>query len=179
MIKVNLLPEKKKKKAKPLPAFLISLVLITVVTLAVLGYVVYFFNSRIEDRKRTVQVNDQRIKELEKKIKAVEDYEARNALFQKRKEIIEQLSRNRTIPVKVLDELSLRLPSGVWLNAFDIKGANISLDCTAFTNTDVVNYVNNLKNSKLFGDVFLQQSVQAQIANYTVYNFRLTLRVKI
>ena len=75
----------------------------------------------------------------------MEDFEKRNADFQKRKEIIEQLGKNKTLPVKILDEVSRLLPPGVWLTSMDVVGDKVNLSCTAFTNTDVVNYVDNLK----------------------------------
>jgi len=178
MIKVNLLLVKKKKKQKPLPTFLISTVFITLATVAILAYLIFFFSGRVSARQAKVRENDAKIAELKQKIKDVEDYEKHNADFQKRKEIIETLGKNKSLPVKILDETSNLLPVGVWLTSMEVKGDNISLGCTAFTNTDVVNYVDNLKNSKFFTDVYLQESVQIQAAGLSLYNFRLTYKVK-
>ena len=178
MIKVNLIPTKKKKKQKPVPIFLIYTILLTIVTGLVLGYLAYFYSSRLSDREKKVKENDIKITELKAKIKAVEDFERLNKTFQQRKDIIEQLGRNKSLPVKILDEISAQLPVGVWITAMDVKGSDISLTCTAFSNTDVVNYVNNLKNSKLFADVYLQESVQAKIKETSLYTFRLTFKVK-
>jgi type IV pilus assembly protein PilN len=178
MIKVNLLPIKKKKRAKPLPKFLVVGVLVTLVTAIVLAYVYYFFSSRVEAREMQVRENEKRIAELKEKIKAVEDYESRNATYKKRKELIEQLSKNKTLPVKIIDEISALLPTGVWLDAMTINGTDVSLSCTGFTNTDVVNYVNNLKNASLFYDVYLQESVQTEISGFSTYKFRITFKVK-
>jgi Tfp pilus assembly protein PilN len=172
------MPAKKRKRQKPVPAFLIYTVLATVATAAILAYLTYFFSVRLSDRQARVQENERKILELKEKIKAVEDYEKLNQIFQKRKEIIEQLGRNKSLPVKILDEASALLPVGVWLTAMEVKGADINLSCTAFSNTDVVNYVNNLKNSKLFTDIYLQESIQSSVANMSVYNFRLTFKVK-
>lgn len=180
MIKVNLLPIKKKKKAAQIPGFIIAAILVTLLAAAVMFYVYYMFNARVTSRKNLVASNDVKIAELEKKIKAVTDYEKRNQDYKARKEIIEQLGRNKTLPVKVLDEVSAQLPNGVWVTAMDIKnaGAELSMRCTAFTNTDVVNYVNNLKGSKLFADVYLNESVQSQLSGYSVYTFSLVIKVK-
>ena len=178
MIKVNLLLVKKKKKQKPLPTFLISTVFITLATVAILAYLIFFFSGRVSARQAKVRENDAKIAELKQKIKDVEDYEKHNADFQKRKEIIETLGKNKSLPVKILDETSNLLPVGVWLNSMEVKGDNINLSCTAFTNTDVVNYVDNLKNSKFFTDVYLQESVQIQAAGLSLYNFRVTYKVK-
>ena len=178
MIKVNLFLGKKKKKQKPVPAFLISMVFITLAAGAILAYLVFYFSGRVSERQAKVRDNEVIITELKQKIKDVEDFEKRNADFQKRKEIIEQLGKNKTLPVKILDEINKLLPPGVWLVSMEVAGNNINLSCTAFTNTDVVNYVDNLKLSKLFADIYLQESVQAQVAGYSIYNFRLTFKVK-
>ena len=178
MIKVNLLPLKKRKKQKLLPTFLISVVFVTLVAGAVLVYLVFFFSERLSERQAKVRDNEAKITELKQKIKDVEDFEKRNADFQKRKEIIEQLGKNKTLPVKILDEINKLLPPGVWLVSMDVAGDAVNLSCSAFTNTDVVNYVDNLKLSKLFTDIYLQESVQAQVSGYSIYNFRLTFKVK-
>ena len=178
MIKVNLLLVKKKKKQKPLPTFLISTVFITLATVAILAYLIFFFSGRVSARQAKVRENDAKIAELKQKIKDVEDYEKRNVVFQQRKEIIETLGRNKSVPVKILDEINALLPPGVWLTSMEVKGDAVNLNCSAFTNTDVVNYVDNLKSSKLFADIYLQESVQAQTAGFSLYNFRLTFKVK-
>jgi type IV pilus assembly protein PilN len=178
MIKINLLPVKKKKKAKPVPSFIVAAVAVTIISCLLLGYLVYYFNGRIASRKQQVDANEKTLAKLKEKIKAVEDYEKRNATYKQRKDIIEQLGKNKILPVKVIDEVSRLLPSGVWLTSMAIDGTNVNLGCMGFTNTDVVNYVNNLKTSKLFTDVFLQESVQQQASGFSVYSFRLTFKVK-
>lgn len=178
MIKVNLIPTKKKKKQKPVPVFLIYTVLLTLAVGAIFLYITYHFSSTISAKEKKVKENVITIAALKKKIKAVEDFEKLNKTFQQRKDIIEELGRNKSRPVKILDEISALLPPGVWLSTADVKGLDVSLSCTAFTNTDVVNYVNNLKNSKLFTDVYLQESVQSKAAAITVYSFKLTFKVK-
>jgi len=178
MIKVNLLPVKKRKKQKPVPVFIISMIGITLAAAAILAYLIFFFNARVTERQAKVRDNEAKISELKRKLKDVEDYEKRNAMFQKRKEIIETLGKNKSLPVKILDEISKLLSPGVWLTSMDVKGDNISLNCTAFSNSDVVNFVDSLKNSKLFADVYLVESVQAQKEGSSLYNFKLTFKVK-
>ncbi len=78
----------------------------------------------------------------------------------------------------MVDEISARLPVGVWLDSMKLEGNNLVLGCTAFTNTDVVNYVNNLKNSRLFTEVFLRESVQSYIEKKSIYTFKLSLTVR-
>lgn len=178
MIKVNLAPSKKKKKQKPVPSFAIYGIILFVASCLILGYVTFFFKSRVSERQAKVKENEVRIAELKQKIKAVEDFERLNKTFQQRRDIIEELGRNKSRPVKILDEISAQLPVGVWLTGMDVKGTDISLSCVAFSNTDVVNYVNNLKNSKIFSDVYLQESILAKSGSTPVYTFKMTLKVK-
>jgi type IV pilus assembly protein PilN len=178
MIKVNLISTKKKKKQKPVPVFLIYTVLLTLVVGVICFYITYHFSAVVSAKETKVKENEKTIAVLKEKIKAVEDFEKLNKTFQQRKDIIEELGRKKTRPVKVLDEISALLPPGVWLTVADVKALDVSLSCIAFSNTDVVNYVNNLKNSKLFTDVYLQESVQSKAAATTVYSFKLTFKVK-
>lgn len=180
MIKINLLPVKKKKKSAQIPGFVVSAALVTLVSVVIMFYVYYMFTEKEASRKKQVAANDEKITELEKKIKAVTDFEKRNQDYTSRKDIIEKLGKNKTLPVKVLDEVSAQLPNGVWITGLDLKnsGAEVNVKCTAFTNTEVVNYVNNLKGSKLFSDVYLNESVQGQASGYSVYNFSVVVKVK-
>ncbi len=178
MIKVNLLLVKKKKKAKPWPTFLIVTVGISIAALAIMIYLNFSYQGRVSDRKATVARNEKTLAELAKKIKAVDDYEKLNADYKKRKGIIEELGKNKTLPVKLLDEISRRLTDGVWLGSLDIKGNDITLACTGFNNNDVVNFVNSLKGSAMLTDVYLQESVQATMEGFSTYNFKITCKVK-
>jgi type IV pilus assembly protein PilN len=177
MIKVNLLRVKKKKKAAQIPGYAVAGVLVAIVTAVVMFYLFYFFNSKVETKKKLASENEQKIAELEKKIKDVADYEKRNEDFKARKEIIEKLGKIKTIPARVIDGVSAQLPNGVWLTAFDFRGSDLTLNCTGFTNTDVVNFVDNLKGSKMFSDVYLKESVQTQVTGFSVYTFSITLKV--
>ena len=178
MIKVNLLPVKKRKKAKQLPGFVVTMVLLLVVTGVISAYLVYFLNGKVSARQERIAKNEAKIAELSKKIKSVENYESLNTTYQKHKEIIEQLGKNKTLPVKVLDEVSVLLPVGVWLTSLEIKGTEINLGGMAFTNSDVVNYVDNLKKSAFFADAYLKESMQQTSSGYPVYRFSLSFKVK-
>ncbi|MEW6052484.1 MAG: PilN domain-containing protein [Nitrospirota bacterium] len=178
MIKVNLLPVKRKKKAKPLPSFLIGAVLGTLVICIITAYLAFFFTSRLSAKKNQFAANEKKIAELKEKIKAVEDFEKRNKDFRDRSDLIEQLSKNKSVPVKILDEVSSLMPNGVWLRGMTFAGGNINLDGFGFTNTDIVTYVDNIKNSQMFAEVYLQESKSEALEQIPVYSFKLTFKIK-
>jgi type IV pilus assembly protein PilN len=178
MIKINLFPVKRKKKAKPIPAFLLVTIVVTLVSGVVMAYLVFFFNSRLAAKKAQVAVNEKTIAELKAKIKAVENFEQRNKTFKERSDIIEQLSKNKSMPVKILDEISALLPIGVWVSSLSVSEGGISIDGYGFTNPDIVSYVDNLKNSKLFTEVYLQETRSVEMEKIPAYVFKLTFKVK-
>ena len=178
MIKVNLLPVKRKKKSKPLPSFLLATIAVTVAACLIMGYLVYFFTTRLSERKATFAKNETKIAELKEKIKAVEDFEKRNKNFKERNDIIEQLSKNRSVPARLLDELSSLQPAGIWLKTLSVTGDSISLDGYGFSNNEIVTYVDNIKGSKLFTEVYLQESKSAEYEKIALYMFKLTLKIK-
>jgi type IV pilus assembly protein PilN len=178
MIKVNLLPVKRKKKPKPLPSFVVVTILITVIVCIIMAYLTFFFNSRLSAKKDQFAANEKKIAELKTMIKAVEDFEKRNKTFKERNDIIEQLSRNKSLPVKILNEFSSLLPSGVWLQNMSVSGGSINLDGYAFTNNDIVSYVDNIKNSPLFTEVYLQESKSVEAEKVALYMFKLTCKLK-
>ena len=179
MIRVNLLAVKRKKKAKPLPSFVISIVLVTVVTCCVLAYVVFYYNSKLQSAKSRFAANNQKIAELKAKIKEVDSYEKLNQTINDKNKLIEQLRRNQNIPVMLLDEISRSLPKGVWISNMAVSANGGSLDGYGFTNSDVVAYVDNLKGSKILVDIYLQESTQAEVDKISLYRFRLTFKVAV
>jgi type IV pilus assembly protein PilN len=179
MIKVNLLPFKRKKKQKPLPAFIIATVILTVFIGVIMAYLAFFFSTGLSQKKSQFAANERKIAELKEKIKAADEFEERNKMFKNRSDVIEQLGRNKSVPVKILSEVASLIPKGLWLQNMSVSGTNnISMDGYGFTNSEIVNYVENLKASPLFAEVYLQESKSVEKEKISVYMFKLTCKTK-
>ena len=184
MIRINLLPVKRKKKPKPIPGFLAVAVILIIITS--IGVVYAYFN--IKEEIKTLQVkkvsNEQRLKELKKKLKELENYESLVKSVEQKKKVIIQLRKNQSIPVRLLDEISKHLPNGIWLSVLRVKDKSVNIEGYAFTNSDVVKYVNNLKGSALFNSVYLAESKHGEISEeglkekVPVYKFKIRLKIK-
>lgn len=179
MIRINLLPAKRKKKASEFPIHFIPGIFVTVA--AVVLMIVYFFylNNQISSIKADRTAKEQRLVEIKEKIKEVENYEKDNEVFRQKNNVIEELKAKQAAPLILLDEVSNMLPKGVWLTELTESGGTIRISGVAFTNPDLVNYVQNLKGSKYLTDVQLIESRQAKIEQSSVYNFSLSFKMKI
>ncbi|GMT46996.1 MAG: fimbrial protein [bacterium] len=181
MIRINLLPVKRKKKPKPIPGFIIVTVIATVIVL--IGLLFTYVN--VKEELKTLQVrkatNEQKLQDMRKKLKALENYETLVKTVQRKKGVILQLRKNQGIPVRLMDEVSKALPNGIWLKELKVKGKAVAIEGYAFTNSDVVKYVNRLKESPLFNSVYLTESKRKEISGggskekIPVYNFKLKL----
>lgn len=177
MIKVNLIPVKRKKKAKPIPTTLIIGVFLTLVALFLMGFLYFRATTKLSARKAQFTANKNRLAELKEKIKAVENFEQLNSTYQQRNQVIEQLSKNKSAPVKLLDEINNLLPMGIWIREMSVTGTTIQITGYGFTNTDIVKYVDNIKTSTIFTDAYLMESVSDEIAKTPLYRFKLTFRM--
>jgi len=180
MIRINLLPlRKKKKKPKPVPGFIVAAMLLLVLAVIFTFFLNYLMKDRIDSLAQQKKSNEAKIAKLQEKIKEVKSFEDLNKKFTDRKQIIEELRKNQSRPVKTLDELSKRLTDGIWLQDLVISSSGIELKGVGFTNEDVVTFVQNLKASELLTDVYLHETVQAETEGVPVYKFKITMGMKV
>ncbi len=177
MIRINLLPTVRKKRPKPLPGFLVTGVLLSIFVIIGVAYGIFYLKSRISSLEAEKKNNEREIAELNKKLKDVENFEKLNQSYKQRKEIIEKLRRDQSFPVRLLNEIARHLPPGVWLTNLTCSGT-VSLEGYGYTNDDVVSYVDNLKRSELFTDVYLHETKLSTIEKISVYQFKISFKVK-
>jgi type IV pilus assembly protein PilN len=123
--------------------------------------------------------NEKKLAELNEKLKEVANFEKDNALFERQNKVIEQLKSNQKAPLVLLDEISAKLPEGVWLVELREISGSVDLQGFAFSNSELVSYVQRLKGSKYLVNVALVESRQAKIGQFSVYQFKIQLRVKV
>jgi type IV pilus assembly protein PilN len=179
MIKVNLIPIKRKKKAKPVPTFLLIGILVTIIAVFISGFFIYKASAKLSDKQSESAKNEKTLADLKEKIKAVENFEQLNKTFEQRTKIIEQLSKNKSVPVMLLDEVSKLLPIGVWLDKMTVSDTNVKISGYGFTNTDIVAFVDNIKASQFFTDAYLLQSQSKKVDDVPAYQFELTFKIKV
>lgn len=179
MIRINLLLVKRRKKAKPIPSVYIQSAVVLGVTLIVLGVITFYLSGKVSDLEKDKYNKNKRLSELKVQLKEVENFERDKKAFEEKIKIIEQLKNNQKAPLRLLDEVSAQLPKGVWLTSLTDKGGAVDIIGYAFTNTELVAYIQNLKSSRYLADVALLESKQDKVGDVSVYKFKLTLRVKI
>jgi type IV pilus assembly protein PilN len=181
IIRVNLLSVKRKKKPKALPIFVILGVFVAMAVILASGFVYWSLDREISNAKSQKVQNEKKIAELKEKAKEVENYEAEKKKLIERTNLIVELKKSQSIPVRIFIEMNNVVPDGIWLTAFSLKGGNdIEISGSGFTNEDIVTYVENLKKSNFFVDVNLKESkLDTGSKTASVYQFKLNCKVKI
>jgi type IV pilus assembly protein PilN len=179
MVRVNLLPVKRKKKPFQLTIHYVPGIILMVVAVFALIISYFSLNNKISAIKDDKVVKERRLAQIKEKIKEVESYERDNEAFRQKNKVIEDLKNKQSMPLRLLDEVSNMLPKGVWLTSLSDKGGSINIEGFAFTNPDLVNYIQNLKGSKFITDVALLESRQTKEQNISVYKFKLRFRMKV
>ncbi len=177
MIRINLLPGKKKPLI--LPPVLIYGSIGTVLLIVILVVFTFYLNGKVSSMQNDVFNKEKKLNELKSQLKEVQNYERDNKEFREKAKIIEQLKKNQVVPLRLLDEVSELLPKGVWLTELSDKSGYISILGYAHTNYDLVGYVQNLKGSMYLMDVMLVESRQAELEGISVYKFKLRFKVKL
>jgi len=180
MIKINLLPTKKKppKKVIDLQQQLILAVLVLILLGIGIGYFWIMQSNRIESLLKQQAEAEARVRSQDNMLKEVKNVEEERAQVAEKISVIERLKKNQEGPVRLLDEINTTLPQGVNILSLVENNNNVNLDGEAFTNEDVVRFVDNLKASRLLTDVVLIETVQGKREGFDIYKYKLQLVYK-
>jgi type IV pilus assembly protein PilN len=190
MMRINLISgskEQKQQKITPLiisekkkiPAFITTFLIVIIATVLVMGLAYFLLNMNVDDLKGEYQANNVQLAELKKKVEEVKKYEILNKAIQQKTDLIESLKKSQAVPVRLIDDLSKLLPAESWFTSVSFNSPQVVVDGVAFTNEDVVTFIDNLKKTANYTDVYLDESKQGTIDNIEVYNFKLNFKVRI
>jgi type IV pilus assembly protein PilN len=175
MIKINLLPTKKKPPKKVIDlqqqAILAGLVLV----LVVIGLWYYWNtqNNRIETLENKKAAAEKQIADQNNMLKEVKDVEEQRKKVSEKIDIIEKLKKNQSGPVRLLDAVSNALPKGVNITSLQENNNKVNIDGSAFTNEDVVRFIDNLKASPVLKEVMLLETSQTTQDKIDIYKYKL------
>ena len=176
MITINLLPTRELKRQAALrrQLYLASGILVTV--LLVIG-MLWREDVRtvalLEAEQKVLRAELERLKKI---VEEVNILETRQKLLRTRLETIEQLRREQTGPVRMLDELGRGFPAQAWLEALEEKAGVYQASGYAQTNFAVADLLKNLQRSKEFGSVDLVSSELAVIEGEAIKKFIIQFR---
>jgi type IV pilus assembly protein PilN len=174
MVEINLLPHREAKRAADIRETVALLVLGLVV---VVGGI-YFLQSNAKSDLTQAKAN---VAQLEADIERYKPQQALIAKFKTRKQhlqdkldVIASLEKARNGPVRVLDEISTRVPGRLWLTEINTKGTEIRLKGKSLDTGVVADFLRSLNDSAYFKNVDLEKTDGGEIVKgVRLVNFEL------
>jgi len=145
MIHINLLPVRQVKKREVGRQVLVVIGGILVAALAANYAWWYSRADEQESNAKRLSQTQSRIAELEKVIGEVNNINARKKDVQAKLAILNDLRKQRTGPVRMLDALATATPKKVWLTKFEEKQNAVVLDGKAASVDDVSEFMRGLQ----------------------------------
>lgn len=182
MIRINLLPIGRRPVEEKIRKEVSYFVLMVGFSLAVMGW---FHVQHTNDIKRLTndkQKMDSEIQRYQSRQKQLEKLKKRQKILRQKLQVIENLRKNRDLPVRVLNELAVRIPSDkMWIRTLTKKGRTLTLEGVARGNETIAQFMESLARSPYINanQVVLKQSRQVKIKGYKLKAFNLRCKITI
>ncbi|MEX0914488.1 MAG: PilN domain-containing protein [Wenzhouxiangellaceae bacterium] len=152
MRKINLLPWREELRREAQKNFMILLIVAAVAAAGIVFMANRYFDAQISNQNQRNNFLTAEIAKLDRQIARIEQLdETRNRLLE-RKRVIEDLQANRTLMVRLFDQLVRTVPSGIRLLSARQVGEEITITGTSQSNARVSTYLRNLESSNVLHD---------------------------
>lgn len=182
MIRINLLPIGRRPIEERIRKEISVFFLLMFLSLAVMAYFHVGHTREIERITKEKKTMDRDIRRYQDRQKQLDDLKKRESIIKQKLGVIDDLRKNRDVPVRVLDELAIRIPADkMWIKSLSQRGGILTLTGVARGNETVAQFMETLAKSPYIDDngVVLKQSRQVDIQGYKLKNFNLTAKIVI
>jgi type IV pilus assembly protein PilN len=99
---------------------------------------------------------------MEDGAKEVNELQAKNTALKQKLSVIENLSKKKVGPVRVMESLSASAPERLWVTEFKEASGSLTVSGMAIDNQTIADFLKALQASQYFKDVELVETVQTQ-----------------
>ena len=180
MIRINLLPIGRRPVEEKIRKEISVFFLLTFFSLVIMAYFHVGHTreiKRITNEKMNLEKDIQRYQDRQKQL---DNLKKQEKMIKQKLEVIDRLMENRDLPVRILDQLAVRIPSDkMWIKNLTQKGNILTLTGVARGNETIAQFMESLAKSPYIdpNGVDLNQSRQVSIQGYKLKNFNLTARI--
>ena len=147
MPRINLLPWREAERQKRQREFLVAVAASFLAGVIVVGLVTFFYDGMIDTQNSRNARLTAEIQELDRSIEEIEGLERQKERLLARMEIIERLQKSRPEIVHLFDEITRRLPEGVYLTSVKQSGADVEVTGVAQSSTRVSALMRQIESS--------------------------------
>ncbi len=166
MIKINLIPVKDERYIASARFYLIVSAILLVATAIFMFSYASRLSAREVDRALKIKALEEKILVMKDNIAQVEALKKQKKDLEGKIQMIVRLNKDNIGPVRMFDELSLKIPSNkIWVDNFVTDSKTFQLVGTTLDNKEVANFMKHLEKSMFFSDIELKELKRASNAN--------------
>ncbi len=147
MIRINLLPHREEAKKARRERFYVQFGLVATLAVLVVFGIYTFIGAAIERQQGTNDFLKSEIAILDKDLEQIKRLKEQTQALLARKQVIENLQRDRGETVYLLSELVRQVPEGVYLKSVKQNGVNVNITGYAQSNARVSALMRNIESS--------------------------------
>ncbi len=176
MIRINLLPAGEEKFLASARIFLIFSAVMLLILLGIIFANSQVLAERERESKDRLDEADREIANLKQIIGKINELKEKKTKLQEKINMIIKLQEENIGPVRVFDEVSLKLPSTkIWIESIGLSGGRMQLEGKSLENQEVANFMKQLESSMFFTKVELQRVLKdSAVNNVVVLKYNMT-----
>jgi type IV pilus assembly protein PilN len=155
MIEINLLPVREARRAADVRQQLMQLLFMLLIVGGGIGFMHSKINEKIVIEEARVAQMERDIDQFKPQLQQVAEFRKKKANLEKKIDVIDELDRARSGPVRMMSELAMRTPERLWLKSLKTTGGEIELKGMSLDNELVAVFLRGLGDSEYFDSVDL------------------------
>jgi type IV pilus assembly protein PilN len=146
-----------------------------VAALCLVVFLYQFFRTTILQRQLAALKTE--MASMEGAAKEVNDLQIKITALKQKLAVIDDLSKKKVGPVRVMETLSTSAPERLWLTEFKENGGSLTVTGMAVDNQTIADFLKALQSSQYFKDVDLVEAVQSQQDKQALKKFAVRSRL--
>jgi type IV pilus assembly protein PilN len=176
MIRINLLPVREARRQASLRAQGILLAGAVVAGAAVCAFLHVTISSSIAAERGKIQSAKVELAKLEEARAQVDRFRREKEEIEQKLGVIHRLEESRTGPVRLMEEISTRIPERLWLVELEMQGGVLKMKGTSMDNETVDSFMTNLEASPMIDSVELRQTKLVEGRGLKLVDFEIESR---
>jgi type IV pilus assembly protein PilN len=176
MIKINLLPVREARRKANLRQQGILLGIALIAAVVVCGTLHTAIAASISSERARVTAAQAELAKLEETLKEVERFRKEKEEIERKLRVIKRLEESRNGPVRIMDEVSSRIPDRMWLKNMTLRNGVLELDGFGIDNEVIAAFMTSLEESRFLTEVELQSSQLTESKGLKLNEFKISCR---
>jgi len=179
MIRINLLIARDVRRKVGLRKEITIFVSVLILVLLVIGLVQWVYMNQSSALQRQISARKVELEKLQAQKRQIEKFKADKKVLEMKLDLIGKLKRNKSTPVRILDELSTHIPERMCLRSLKKQGAQLEMEGWALDDEVIANFMTSLQRSKYFRgiELIVTERFKPEGAEINVKKFTITSTV--